>query len=283
MYILLIALFNLSHSDGQVDPIPVNIVVIIDTSDRISEEKHPDQRKRDIFILEEIVDQFSELAQPIVSEGGTMETPHTLTFAVPPQPKTQKPADEIINRLAITTPKRRSENPEFLNKIGKLKDAISALYDHVQQHPQTGSDIWDWFRSKAAPSFSKGYQNRIICISDGYLNFDIDIEDERRKGSKRTYMRVGALRDDPEEAVNMIKNGNEGLSPVNNLADFNIKFLMLEIRLREENGVKHFEDYDIIKAYWKTWLNAMGIQETEFYEQLDPRALENVIRKCVAP
>ena len=91
-------------------------------------------------------------------------------------------------------------------------------------------------------------------------------------------MRVGALRIlPPGEAVNKIKNGNEGLRSVKNFSDLNIKFLMLEIRLREENGVMHFQDSDIIQAYWKTWLNAMGIKDTKFFEQLDPRGLKNVI------
>jgi hypothetical protein len=283
IYTLFLIFLNVSYSDSKVSDAPVNIVVIIDTSDRVSKEKHPDQRERDIYILKEIIGQFYKLVEPTIMKGGTIKTPHSLTFAVPKQPKTKHPSGEIIRKLTITAPKKRSENPEFQKRKQELIDAIPELYDHVQQHPQTGSDIWDWFRSKAESSFSKNHQNLIICLSDGYLNFDIDIEEKRRKGTKRTYMRVGALRDDPAEAVNKIKNGNEGLSPVGNFSGFNIKFLMLEIRLREENGVMHFQDSDIIQAYWRTWLNAMGIKDTKFFEQLDPRGLKNVIENFIQP
>ena len=277
MYILFLIFLNVSHSDSKVSDAPVNIIVIIDTSDRISKEKHPDQRERDIDILKEIVDQFYKLVEPTIMKGGTIKTPHSLTFVVPPQLKTQKPPNEIINMLTIEAPKKRSENPGFQKKKVELIDAISELYDHVQQNPQTGSDIWDWFRSQAKPSFSKNHQNLVICLSDGYLNFDIDIEAERPKG---TCMRIGAVRDDPE-AVNKIKNGSEGLLPVANFSDFNTKFLMLEIRLREKNGVKYFQDFGIIQAYWETWLNAMGIKDIKLFEQLGTGGLKNMIENFI--
>ena len=275
MYILFLIFLNVSHADSKV--VPVNIIVIIDTSDRVSKERHPDQIERDINILREIVDQFYELVKPTIMKGGTIKTPHRLTFVVPEQPRILDPPNEIINKLTIEAPKKRSENPEFQEKKKELIDAISELYDHVQQHPQTGSDIWDWFRSQAKPSFSEDHQNLIICLSDGYLNFDIDIEARRRK---RTYMRVGVLRDDPQ-AVNKIKNESEGLRPVGPFSDLNIKFLMLEIQLREEDGVRHFQDFDIIQAYWETWLNTMGIKDTEFFEQLDPGGLKNMIENFI--
>ena len=273
VYILFFIFLHISYSNNGT---PVNIIVIIDTSDRVSKEKYPDQRERDISILKEIINQFYEQIQPYIEGGGSIP-PYRLTFAVPEQPKVPNPPNEIVNQLTIEAPKDRNGNQKFQNRKEELINAISELYDHVQQHPQTGSDIWDWFRSKAVPSFSKNHQNCIICISDGYLNFDIDIEQKRPKG---TYMRVAALRNDPE-AVNKIKNGSEGLRPVGPFSNFNIKFLMLEIRLREEDGVKHFQDFDIIQAYWETWLNDMGIKHTKFFEQLGPGGLKNEIENFI--
>ena len=277
MYILFLIFLSVSHLDSKASDAPVNIIVIIDTSDRVSEEKYPDQRERDINILKEIIDQFYKLVEPTIMKGGTIKTPHRLTFAVPDQSKTLDPPDKIKNKLAIEAPKKRSENPEFQKKKQELIDAISELYDHVQHHPQTGSDIWYWFKSQARSPLSKDHQNRIICLSDGYLNFNIDIETNRPPG---TYMRVGALRNDPN-AGDKIKSGSEGLRPVGHFSDFNIKFLMLEIRLREEDGVKHFQDFDIIQAYWEKWLNAMGIKDTEFFEQLDSGGLKNMIANFI--
>ena len=113
MYILFLIFLNVSHSDSKVSDAPVNIIVIIDTSDRVSKEKHPNQRERDIDILKEIVDQFYKLVEPTIMKGGTIKTPHSLTCVVPLQPKIQKPSDEMIKKLTIRAPKKRSENPEF--------------------------------------------------------------------------------------------------------------------------------------------------------------------------
>ena len=271
VYILFLIFLNVSLSDSKASDAPVNIIVIIDTSDRVCKERHPDQRERDINILKEIVDRYSKIIEREAKIGKINN--HKLNFVVPDQSKTKNPSDDIKGKLTITAPEKRSGYPKFQKRKQELIDVIPELYDHVQQHPQTGSDIWDWFRSQARSPLSTDHQNRIICLSDGYLNFDIEIERKRPKG---TYMRVGALRNDPG-AVNKIKNGSEGLRPVGHFSDFNIKFLMLEVRLREENGVRHFQDSDIIEAYWKTWLNTMGIKDTEFFEQLDPGGLKNMI------
>lgn len=270
---LLILLLNTSHADNKTDP-PVNIVVIIDTSDRISNEIHPDQRAKDIFILKEIVDQFYGLVDKNDVMKGDFKL-HKLTFVVPEQPNVPAPPNNIMEKLTITAPKNRKEYQPFLNRKEILKRDFEGLYNYVQQHRQTGSDIWNWFRVQANPTFQKDYQNLVICLSDGYLNFDII----RPKG---TYMKVRNLRSNPEDAINKIKNGNERLLSVGDFSGFNIKFLMLEIQLHEERGVRYFQDFGIIQAYWETWFNDMGIKHTKFYEGLGTAALRNEIGRFIS-
>lgn len=54
---------------------------------------------------------------------------------------------------------------------------------------------------------------------------------------------------------------------------------MAEIYLRHEtgSGAPYQEDFGIIKVYWETWLNAMGIKETDFIKQ--GRPLQTLRRK----
>ena len=275
MFTLFLVLLNVNHSDIKASEPPINIVVIIDTSDRVSSERHPDQRERDIDILEKIVNQLNKLSEDVRVRGGRLEKPHRLTFTVPEQPGVVPPPLEIMSRLTIEGITRRSENPQFQNKRKALIEEIPKLYDFVEQHRQTGSDIWEWFRSQALYYCLSGYRNRLICLSDGYLSFDSNIQDNRIKG---TYMRVGALRSDPH-AIDKIKNGKEALLPVGDFSGFDVKFLMLEIRLRrnENSGQRHLQDLNIIKAYWQTWLKAMNIEDTEFIEQPDLSILDNRI------
>ena len=64
---------------------------------------------------------------------------------------------------------------------------------------------------------------------------------------------------------------------------------MLEIRLRvkkegdEDVVVKHFEDFDIIQAYWEKWLNDMHITDTKFFEHLGPGASKNILKDFIQP
>lgn len=275
MFTLFLVLLNVNHSDIKASEPPINIVVIIDTSDRVSPERHPDQRERDIHILEQIVNQLDELARDVRMRGGRLEKPHRLNFTVTEQPGVDPPPLEMMSRLTIEGITKRSENPKFQKKRRALVEEIPKLYDFVQQQPQTGSDIWEWFRSQAKHHCLPNYRNRLICVSDGYLNFDINIEANR---IKRTYMRVGALRSDPH-AIDKIKNGEEALLPVGDFSGLDVKFLMLEIRLRknESSGQRHIQDKNIIQAYWQTWLKAMNIEDTEFIEQPDLGILEDRI------
>ena len=94
--------------------------------------------------------------------------------------------------------------------LKETKDALPSellkLYEFVQGHKQTGSDIWDWFQYEAVDYLSASHQNLIICLSDGYLVFDKNIQETRRKG---TYMDVRTLRDTSDWRQKI--QGSEGL------------------------------------------------------------------------
>ena len=258
-------------------PLPkaVNIVVILDTSDRISKEKHPDQTQRDIEIVKSIVDQFERLILDYLAESLVVEYPHSLTFVVPDQPKVPQVPLKIMERLTIEDSGQRNSYPEFEKQRDQLLIAIGELYKFVEDRKQTGSDIWDWFRARAGYYLRRDQENYIICLSDGYLNFDPDIEAKRRK---RTFMQVGKLRNNPNWKE---KLQNEGLLAIErNFSHYNTKFLMVEIVLRRDKktDVIYTQDFDIIREYWATWLASMGITDTEFIEQIDP----GILRKEIA-
>lgn len=260
----------------------LNIVVILDTSDRISKEKHPGQVQRDLDIVAGIVDFFEGLVRHELLESEKIEYLHRLAFVVPEQPGVPQIPLEIMEKLTIEDSGNGRIFPKFKQQKSELLPAIKKLYEFVQGHGQfTGSDIWDWFRSKAE-FYLQGDYNYIICISDGYLNFNYAIEKQRRKG---TYMGVGKLRGD-ENWQDKIRNEGYGLLPIQkDFSRYNVKFLMVEIALRREptTGVVYTQDADIIKAYWETWLTSMGITDSRFIEQLDPGILHKEIEAFISP
>ena len=277
IFIIVCAVFfsflNGCKSGEQESALPnvLNIIIIVDTSNRVSPERHPDQIQRDIKIVEEIVAQFKEVVGG--KKGHIAKSPEraykdSLTVVVPNQPSVPSISWEITERLTIKDRGSKSTHGPsgiytILDKqVMALLDEMPRLYEFVLQHPQTGSDIYEWFQFEAEDYFDEKKRNLIICLSDGYLNFDRSIEARRREG---TFMKIGELRNDPNPE-RKIRNG-EGLKPIGkNFSPYNVKFLMLEIAPQSErdSGIPYQKDFDIIKAYWDTWLNSMGIKEVDF-------------------
>lgn len=272
-------LLDVNKSDGKESkstvPNVLNIVVILDTSDRVSKKKHPSQMKRDIEIVKEIVTQFAKIVETHILEAEELKYKDNLTIVVPAQPSVPPIPWEIMDKLTIEysgedfTSLRG--NSGILTDLKKQKEAlldeIPKLYDFVEKHKQTGSDIWDWFQSEAEDYFLADQPNFIICLSDGYLNFDKSIEAKRRNG---TFMQVGQLRDAPNWKQKI--HEGDGLLKGKDFSRYNVKFLMVEITLQSEKGssIPYQQDFEIIKAYWETWLNSMGIKDTDFIKQGRP-------------
>ncbi len=267
---VLVSLFSLSFlllvSIGVSDAKPINIVIILDTSNRVSEEKHPGQIERDKEIIAEIVTEFENAVKKHIDASEYLRFSDRLTLAIPTQPGVRPVQRQVLRKLTIVD--RSQEHTSLAGIIKYLEkrkqvflEALNALYTFVGQHRQTGADIWEWFKYEAESYFLESHRNIVVCISDGYLNFDKNIEARR---IPRTYMHVSKLRDDPEWEQKI--QGGEGLLPIGkDFGHYNIDFLMSEIQLlTDKNGVPYQKDFQIIVHYWDTWLRAMNIQSTDF-------------------
>ena len=258
---------------------PINIIVILDTSNRISKEKHPGQAQRDRKIVTEIINLFEIKAKKFIQETENKKYPYTLTFVVPPEYGADpKIPSEITDNLTIGP-------EEIYPKLKKRKEAllqsIEVLYRIVENRSLAqfpGSDIWYWFKYQA--ELKKDANNRILCFSDGYLNFDKDIEKDLGKGR---YMQVSKLRRDPAW-VETIQD-EELLETGKNVRDYNVKFMMVEITLKKaESGVLYERDFDILTVYWTTWLKSMGITDSQFTQSnLGIPQLKNQIQSFIFP
>ena len=270
VFAVFFSLLNVNKSDGQESASPnvLNIIVILDTSDRVSKKKHPDQERHDIRIVKEIVNQFEKVVEKHILQADELAYEDSLTIVVPNQPGVPSVSWEIMEKLTIEDPEGHASlkgNSGILTELEKQKkallDAMPTLYEEVVQNSQTGADIWEWFKYEAEDYFDEDKRNLIICLSDGYLNFDRSIEARRHGG---TFMKISKLRDDPN-CIQKILNG-EGLKPIGeNFSRYNVAFLMLEITpQRDGEGIPYQNEFDIIKAYWDTWLNSMGIKDANF-------------------
>lgn len=258
---------------------PINIVVILDTSDRVSKERNPSQAAKDVEIAKSIVDFYYERARRKM-----FSTKNSLAFVVPEQPNTSQISSEIIRNLKIwpTREDQRIGASKFEKKKESLLKAIDKLYQLVEtQETFTGSDIWKWFRASGLEYLKPNTQNYIICISDGYLDFNRSIQDKRPKIGKKTsyipYTQVVQFRKDPNWESKFDGEGHGLLEIRKDFSSYNVRFLMVEIKLR------HMLDLLILEKYWRTWLESMGINDSEFMEaQPDPQIVKEKIATFVS-
>ena len=256
---------------------PVNIVVIVDTSDRVSKARNPHQIQKDIKITEKIVNIFEEtFVRPNLYIGSK----DTLAFVVPEQPEVPPIPEKISGHLKIwrTSRQRAAGAPEFKKMKAKLLGAIHGLYRHVgEQHQFTGSDIWSWFRDSAAVYLKPDARNYIICLSDGYLDFNHNIQIRRPQRTYISYRQVAQLRDSPNWKQKFHTEGRGLLEIKQDFSNHNVKFLMVEITHR------HMLDLEIVKEYWQTWLKSMGITDSQFLPtQDDPEIVIEKIKEFIS-
>lgn len=286
---LFLSLLDVNTSDGQAPKSrlshgAVNVIVILDTSNRVSEKKNPGQIERDKEIIEEIATEFEKVAKRHILESDGLQYEDRLTIVIPSQPGVPPLPGQIMKTLRIEDKNKESHktlagiNADIEKRKQSLLGELDKLYEFVGQHKQTGSDIWEWFKYQAESYFSASHRNIVVCISDGYLNFDKKIEAKR---IPRTYMQVSKLRDDPEWEQKI--RGGEGLLTIGkDFSRYNIDFLMGEIQLQtDKDGVPYQKDFQIITLYWEVWLNAMKIKSTDFGKVGHPvgQKVKNLIEK----
>jgi len=256
---------------------PVNIIVIVDTSDRASKAKNPRQIEKDIKITKRIVNVFEEkFVRPNLYIGSK----DTLAFVVPEQPNAAPiPQQTLVDLKIWPTPKQRAGGaPEFKKMKTTLIGAITELYQFVgKQNQFPGSDIWSWFRDSAEVYLKPDARNYIICLSDGYLDFNHNIQIKRPKRTYIPYRQVVKFRDIPNWKQKFHSEAHGLLEIGKDFSNYNVKFLMVEITHR------HMLDFEIVKEYWQTWLKSMGIADSQFLlTQDDPQIVIEKIAEFIS-
>lgn len=277
---------------------PVNIIVILDISDRL---KKKGQIQRDEKIVAQIINIFHEelVYKHLEQHLGTTLCPHRLTFAVPEQPvpifetsTSEQPEpyevpSEILEKLQVRDSEKLIEGSgelsgmavyEFEEKKKTLLKAIDDLYKFAQEdNPYTGADIWNWFRKDAEDYLRDGFHNYIICLSDGYLKFDYNTVEKFLPPGR--FMEIGKWRNEPdwENKITHL------LSTKKKFSRYNVKFVIMEINIRKDDktGTDHPRDFDIMKALWKRWLEDMEITNHEFKRQVPLTQLQDTIHSII--
>lgn len=231
-----------------------NVIVLLDLSSRI---KLPYQDAKDKAILKNLVEVF-EGFQRIY---GFQISKDKLDVKIAFQQEAVTQPFEFGDDLTIDMSVPQMNKPNFDVKKSKFIDAVDRLYNRAIEGKTTGADIWNFFNSQLKyylknPDDRYFYKNKVIILTDGYLEFDKSISSRREKG---TYFdpRYRLLRNkrDWEE---LFDTYNIKLRPCGTFD--NVEVLMLEIV--PYNQVQYNNEFQIIEKIWVSWFKDMKINAT---------------------
>ena len=244
---------------------PANIIVLLDLSDRVSVEKYGELARKQVNDDKDNCITIIKAFDDILRKETYSNSKSQLRFFVPDQ-KGFPIDSESKKSLRVFGESPIGNASKFDDLEIGITNTIDRLYTKVLTTPEenfTGVDIWGWFKDKAQRYLKPEFRNYIICLSDGYLDFDGDIQDNRDNGTFIIINDELRKSDDWEEKV---RGEYKLLRPPE--VDFSqypatVKFLMFGIKDRTSKG--SLRDREILKAYWEPWLESMGIESIGFY------------------
>lgn len=232
-----------SSQNGQLTR--TELVVISDLSNRIDRKLHPGAVSRDTAILRMISEEFADVVKRnrflfsrdrarVLYVGG--ENP-------PTEPRIDVAEMNRTHHVVVR---------ELPAKVAQFVDEASQPY----RTPRTlyeGADLWSWFKHNGQPTLGevdpdRQTRNRIVILTDGYLEFAPSIK--REPG---TAMRMSQLRGRPDwqRVYQQLK-----LKPPGFQLPKDTKVLMLE--LAPLRPTQNTTEQEIIERYWADWFASMG-------------------------
>ncbi|MBU8881567.1 hypothetical protein KSK37_00560 [Kaistella sp. DKR-2] len=265
---------------GETVPQPaknLNISILLDLSDRISPVKYPTPSmeiyNRDLGYIASISAAF----ETHLRNSKIRQTNDNIQVFFEPEPM-----NSAINTLSQKMKLSFTKNNISKNAISEIspiyKSSSKNIYDLALNDKKfVGSDIWSFFKNKAADyCVLPKHRNILIILTDGYMyHVDNQIIDK----NQTTYLTPEFIRKSKLNVSNykdLIAENHFGFIPAReNLQDLEVVVL----GINAEKG-RAFEE-DIIIKYWSDWLEAMGVKKFYIKGADLPSNLDPVIKNII--
>lgn len=236
----------------------LNITILLDLSDRISSKKNPEQFKKDIKFINNVLDAF----KAYLNKKGVVESEDKIKLIFYPLSM-----DELYQEIAD------SLNIEFAKyDYGYRKmiyENISAVYNRqlsklysfaANSKVYSGSDLFNYFKHRVVDDCilpDSNYINLLIILTDGYIYDKNSMYQQENKFSylipEAPHVRIFRKLNNWEEHY---EKNNYGLIPLNN--DLSALSVLVGEIHPVENSPK---DFDILKKYWSEWLENQKVKK----------------------
>jgi hypothetical protein len=256
----------------------LNISLLLDLSDRISDEKYSNQTMsysdRDLGYIEVISKSF---IQHIEKKRLVLMNDKIQLYFEP------APLDETINIKSKQLKKYFDRN---LSKkvIEQMKVDYNVLPKEIYSLAQkdnkyVGSDIWRFFKDKVKRyCIEECNRNILIIITDGYMYHE---ETKLKEENLTSYITPSQLRKyglNNSKWKEIIEEQKFGfIQATDGLNDLEVLVLGVENHDRKRNPYGK----DIIEKYWKDWLGNMGVKKFKVYGAELPSNIESSIKEFI--
>ncbi|MBL4708434.1 MAG: hypothetical protein JKY48_08365 [Flavobacteriales bacterium] len=266
-YLLLIPIFSIigclidDPEKEQVDSVnifdsipPMNVIVLLDLSNRIDTLKHPDQARRDQTVIKSVLDIFGERQK----QFGYLASKDKLSIVFADQANPAIKGFEFSDKLSLDMEDRMT-HPKYKKKKKIILQSCSLLYQQAIKQADSGADIYTWLKDQFSNYHRDGkYENKVIVLTDGYLAFDKDISIRRPKGTQINWSNFETLRRHPANWEEYYNRKKMGFLPIKGINFDKTEVMLMEIEPRETNKNPH--EFDLLKHFWIDWMDKMSIE-----------------------
>lgn len=244
---------------------PQNTIILLDLSNRLALEE---QVKRDSNLIAASLQAFENNQIKYRFQISNDK----LRLAIAYQNSSAASNFGVSEAMVIDMTERRMNKPAFNKKKQAFFAAVDSIYAQATNSGTSGADIWGFFCNDLTNNLEKGAKNKIIILTDGYLQFDPNIQKVRPKG---TYMANLASLRNKQDWETIFDSNNLKLNPCPDKFDYDIEVLMLEINPKQKH--LYTNEIQIIEKFWTTWFEDMGIKckgihQSSYYQPNDLNA-----------
>ena len=254
-----------------------NISILLDLSDRISIEKHPNPTMeyylRDVGYINSVYDAFSQhvKGKKIIQMDDRMQ----LFFDPPPL----NPEINLISKsLKVELNKANVSNTLLEDIESKYKSEPLKLYQlAIKDNNYIGSDTWTFFKNRIDDyCIDDNYRNILVILTDGYIYYENSMMRDHNMSSFLTPKEIRKSNLNTADWMRKFKEGNYGFLKANEDLS-NLEVLVLGVNPNPGNPYEE----DVIKAYWTKWLDEMNVKRYEVRSTDLPANIDLVIKNFI--
>jgi len=246
------------------DKIRYNIIVLLDLSDRVKDNR---QVIKDKSIVSEIVSIFED---KIKQKGFIHSKNDRLKISIAPgSDNLNYPYSKLVIDMG------KSPTLDNLNhKKRDLIDGLGRVYKIAEEiSGDSETDIWNYFRLSLkhdiVSNSETNIRNILVIITDGLIDFDgrYQMQEEKGKreyfgvnniGNKTSYMQLEKFIKIGDQWENIFERDGHGLIVFDDMKFSNLEILVLEMKERYEHDKIGIE---VVKKYWYQWATEMNISK----------------------